>query len=131
MDSDCVDAGLVVGFSAEDVKFAGRVGGQEEVEVVGLEDFAKVCCLYGADGAGELECFSGRVEGPSDVFCVVDVAVEVDGAVWDLELFGFGVRLLGCESFEGCRDCFGAGWDKVEVDAKEVSGAVGGFLWGL
>ena len=40
----------------------------------------------------------------------------------------FGVSLSGLESFEGFRDCFGAGWDKVEVEAAEVSGAVGGFL---
>ena len=78
MDSDCVDVGLVVGFSAEDVEFAVRVGGQEQVEHIGLEDFAKVCRLEAADGAGEVECASYRIEGPSDVFGVVDVAVEVN-----------------------------------------------------
>jgi len=128
LDSDCINIGPVLGFPAKDVKVPVGVAGQQQVKFVALEDFAKVSRLHTADASGEFECFSRRIEGPSDVFGVVNVAVKVDGTVRDSELLGFGVGLLRLEPFEVCRDCLGAGRQEVEAGVLEVSGAVAAFL---
>ena len=119
-----VDVGPVVGFSAEDVESACWFACKQEVKPVALKDFAEIGHLYGSDSQGDFERFFECVNSPTDVFGVVDVAVEVNRAVWDTDLFGVGVACLRLESFEICGDCSGSFRGQVEVETGEVSGSI-------
>jgi len=104
------------------------LGAQQQIKVVALEDLAEVRRLQAADGTGECECALKSIDGPADVFGVVDVAVEVNRAVRDSEPFGFGVGFLRLEPFEICRDCLWSGMEQVQIEVRDVSGALGAFL---